>query len=205
MSVNCSQDSAINEKGAHTLDSVMDTALEIIKSSEGEYYLPVFGISMLPLLRAGDHVRIKQIKGDLHRGDIVVFQKTNVLITHRVLHINYSDNMHTTYITKGDNSVLPDPPIKSGAIIGKVVAIRRDNREMKLDNRLWQITNHLIGSLMSALVMLYSAISGPRTKKTGEELSFFNRLVRRGLKTISSLVIKLFQVIIGRWTPYHAT
>jgi signal peptidase I len=183
----------------------MDTALELIKNSEGEYYLPVSGISMLPLLRAGDYVRIKQISEDLHRGDIVVFQKSNVLITHRILCISKADDSSMSLLTKGDNSIFPDPPIKSRVIIGKVVAIRRNNREMRLDNRGWQITNHLIGLLISVLVMLYSAIIGPRTMKTGEELGFSNRLVRRCLMTISSLVIKLLQLIIGRWKSYNVT
>ena len=159
---------------------------------------------MDPFLYDGDMVLVTPDKAHLQRGDIVVYQASGLLITHRVLHIKHCDKNGATYKTKGDNSVLPDPPIKSGAIIGKVVAIRRNNREMRLDNRLWQITNHLIGSLMSALVMLYSAISGPRTIKTGEELSFFNRLIRRFMMTISSLAIKLLQVIIGRWKPYHA-
>ena len=205
MSVNYSKDSAIDENGAHTLESVMDTALELIKHSEGEYYLQVSGTSMLPVLRARDYVRIKQISEDLHRGDIVVFQKSNGLITHRVLRISTTDEDNVTLLTKGDNSIVPDPPITSSVIIGKVVAIRRNKREMRLDNRGWQTTNHLIGLLMSVLVMLYSAIIGPRTMKTGEELGFSNRLVRRCLMTISSLVIKLLQLIIGRWKSYNVT
>lgn len=199
MSVNYSQDSTIGENGTHTLERVMDTALELIKNSEGEYYLPVSGISMLPLLRAGDYVRIKQISEDLHRGDIVVFQKSNVLITHRILCISKADDSSMSLLTKGDNSIFPDPPIKSRVIIGKVVAIRRNNREMMLDNRLWQITNHLIGSLMSALVMLYSVVIGARPIKPGEELGLLHRLFRRGILTISSSVITLLRVLIGRW------
>ncbi len=205
MSVNYSQDSAKDEIVAHTFDRVMDTALELIKHSEGEYYLQVSGISMLPLVRAGDYVRIKKISGDLHRGDIVVFQKSNGLITHRVIRISKTYGNGMTLLTKGDNSIVPDPPIISNVIIGKVIAIRRNNREMRLDNSLWQFTNHLIGSLMAVVVKLYSAVFDTRKVKTGEKLGFFNRLVRRGMMTISSLVIKLLQVIIGRWKTYNAT
>ena len=205
MSANYLQDSAIDENGAHALERVMSTALELIKHSEGEYYFQVSGTSMLPLVRAGDYVRIKKISGDLRRGDIVVFQKSNGLITHRVLRISRTDDNNKTLLTKGDNSIVPDPPILSSAIIGKVIAIRRNNHEMRLDIPLWQKTNTLVGLMMAVLSKRYSVIVGPGTTKTGGELGLFNRLIRRGLITVSSLVIKLLQVIIGRWTPYNAT
>ena len=199
MTTSHSRDSAVDENGAHTLERVMDTAFELIKDGDGDYYLLVTGTSMLPLVQAGDYVRIKKFSGELRRGDIVVFLTSGVLFTHRILHINRRNSNGTTYMTKGDNSIVPDPPITSRVIIGKVVAIRRNNREMRLDNRLWQITNHLIGSLMSALVMLYSVVIGTRPIKPGDELGLLHRLFRRGMLTISSSVITLLRVLIGRW------
>ena len=180
-------------------DTFIATAIELIRQSGEEHYLPVRGVSMRPFLYDSDLVLVTPEKAHLQRGDIAVYQASGLLITHRILHINRHESNGTTYITKGDNSILPDPPITSRVIIGKVVAIRRDNREMRLDNRLWQITNHLIGSLMSVLVKLYSVVIGTRPVKPGEELGLLHRLFRRGMLTISSLVITLLRVLIGRW------
>ena len=154
---------------------------------------------MRPFLYDRDMVLVTPHKDQLEMGDIIVYQTAGVLITHRVVHIKHNNTKGTTYMTKGDNSVLPDPPAISRVIIGKVIAIRRNNREMRLDNRLWQITNHLIGSLMSALVKLYSVVIGTRPVKPGEELGLLHRLFRRGMLTISSSVITLLRVLIGRW------
>ena len=180
-------------------DTFIATAIELIRQSGEEHYLPVRGVSMRPFLYDSDLVLVTPEKAHLQRGDIVVYQASGLLITHRVLHIKHSDKKGIIYMTKGDNSILPDPPIKSGVIIGKVVAIRRNNREMRLDNRGWQITNHLIGSLMSALVTLYSVVIGTRPIKPGEGLGLLHRLFRRGMLTISSSVITLLRVLIGRW------
>jgi len=186
-------------------DNLITVAIELIRKSGEAHYLPVSGVSMRPFLYDGDMVLVSPYNDQLEQGDLIVYQASGLLITHRVLHIIHSDKKGATFITKGDNSIVPDPPIKSSAIIGKVVAIRRKNHEMRLDNPLWRTTNNLIGAMMSVLMKLYSTIVGPRTTKTGVELGLFNRFVRRGMITLSSLVTKLLQVIIGRWTPYNAT
>ncbi len=159
---------------------------------------------MLPFLYDGDMVLVTPFLDQLEIGDIIVYQTAGVLVTHRVIHINYSNNEDTTYRTKGDNSIMPDPPIISGAIIGKVIAIKRSHREMRLDNRKWQIANQLIGSLMAVLVEIYATIFDTRKMRNGVKLGFLNRLVRRGLLTIVSLVIKLSEAFLGRWKVSQA-
>lgn len=75
----------------------------------------VLSPSMEPTLRVDDLVFIRS--SDSYReGDIVIFQESNSLTIHRIIHVDGD-----TVTTKGDNNNSPDAPIQKSSIKGKLV------------------------------------------------------------------------------------
>lgn len=81
-----------------------------------------FGMSMQPLLLNGDHVYFKKISWDHIRvNDIVVVDKGNFTVTHRVVY-----KSDTYLITKGDANKYTDGKIQKDGVIGKVERVKRN-------------------------------------------------------------------------------
>lgn len=96
--------------------------------------LTVTGGSMEPLLRAGDVVLAQPVGDRLPQpGDIIVTQWGTAWVTHRVLRMAASG-----CITHGDNSCLLDEPVAIANVIGRVIAIERDNRRVDVRSAWWQ-------------------------------------------------------------------
>ena len=113
------------------VEAVLDLWLEYKK----EHDLPIRGKSMIPILNDGDIARVVHDKGDLKPGDIIIFRKGWHLIAHRVL-LQYNDESgRKLYITQGDRSKRPDPPVEEGEIIGRVVGVIRGGRCLAVDFR----------------------------------------------------------------------
>lgn len=71
--------------------------------------------SMEPTINAGDMIFVKKVNVDkLEEGDIISFNKENIVATHRIINIDGD-----TVTTKGDNNNLEDTPIKKSDVIGK--------------------------------------------------------------------------------------
>ena len=71
--------------------------------------------SMKPTINPGDMILVKKTDIDkLERGDIITFNKDNIVATHRIEEID-GDSI----ITKGDNNNLEDTPINKSDVIGK--------------------------------------------------------------------------------------
>jgi signal peptidase I len=82
----------------------------------------VKGHSMWPTLKPGDILIIKKQKNYLP-GDIITFKSGKTTITHRLIETD------TQLLTKGDNMLSFDYPIRLNNILGAVVAIiRKGNR-----------------------------------------------------------------------------
>ena len=85
---------------------------------------------MLPLILPTDRVILK--KDDSYKiNDIVVYLRGKILIAHRIV---YASPDGKYFITKGDNNVQTDKKISSGAILGKVVALKRGRRTILLNH-----------------------------------------------------------------------
>jgi signal peptidase I len=91
------------------VEAVLDLWLEYKK----EHDLPIRGKSMIPIL---------------NDGDIVIFRKGWHLIAHQVLFQYHDESDRRLYITQGDRSKRPDPPVEEGEIIGHVVGVKRGGR-----------------------------------------------------------------------------
>ena len=93
------------------------------------------GTSMQPLIRKDkDLITIEPVlspeAGPLTVGDIVLFRKMDgTFVVHRVYRIE-GDRVTTL----GDNCEKPDVPVNRAEILGKVVRIRRGNRQLDTDS-----------------------------------------------------------------------
>jgi signal peptidase I len=84
-----------------------------------------FGLSMFPLIRTGDKITINA-ESNLHKGDIIVFERGEQMVCHRLVRVFEKDGIRY-YQTRGDTSFGLDEPVTADQILGKIVRIEREN------------------------------------------------------------------------------
>jgi len=85
------------------------------------------GYSMTPFIRDGDAVSIG--RGRVRYGDVVAFVKPiqGKLAVHRIVHVSRAG-----YLIKGDNSTEADGRVPASSIIGRVVRVDHDGKQVRL-------------------------------------------------------------------------
>jgi signal peptidase I len=104
----------------------------------GEVRLRVFGTSMVPAILPGDQVLIQRASlEEILPGEIAVFLRSGRLFVHRVVDRKMlaaapkaADEL--CLITRGDRQRASDSPVYSSELLGRVVWIERDRREIKV-------------------------------------------------------------------------
>lgn len=98
------------------MDKVVLKKTKFVADSEGK--------SMLPLIHPGDEILIERVSYEkLKVNDIVVFQRKDKLITHRLI-----KKTKTHIIAKGDNNSYSDGKISKIKIVGLVKKIKRGSQ-----------------------------------------------------------------------------
>lgn len=125
---------------------------DLLKEKIETTKLPNFQIisnSMSPFLKIGDEVLLKNITPeDLRIGDIIVYQMNGHLFSHRYINIIKKEGRILGLIFKGDNSLDFDGYLVfNNKLLGKVIAIKRENRLINLSHFPWRKINLLIGIL----------------------------------------------------------
>lgn len=101
------------------------------------------GNSMLPLIKDGDKIFIKRSKPtEMKVGDVIAFETPNSITIHRVIGKKFR-NGQLFLIEKGDNN-LHSNHITEGNIVGKVFAVERSGRIIRLDTKLWRMMGSII-------------------------------------------------------------
>jgi len=113
--------------------------------SEGTNILiPKTGSSMYPVFKNGDSILVEPLSknNNMAAGDILVFQKApnTRMVAHRLIRI-CRDNGKTILFTKGDTLPGFDKPIYPEDVLGKVVAVKRGERWLKVNNGLYGAIN----------------------------------------------------------------
>jgi signal peptidase I len=91
------------------------------------------GYSMFPFMRNGDVQTISPVPmEDIQIGDVVVYERNNNWISHRVIDIQTTNN-ETTLTLRGDTSQQIDPPVTKENYIGKTVSFERNGKTIILD------------------------------------------------------------------------
>ena len=129
--------------------------LEVWDETQQQNQFPISGESMRPWFRPGDQALIQHGITDLRRGEVVVFHRQNHLTIHRIIYITHQAG-GTVLVTKGDNLTYFDAPIQSDQLLGRVIAIQRDGREINIDTVKWR----LVGRVTVVLTLGWRKIYG---------------------------------------------
>lgn len=107
------------------------------------------GFSMAPIINEGDLIFIKKLnKVDYKINDIIVFKEKNILISHRII-----STTKQNVVTKGDNSLVKDTPIKRNLVLGKVSLIQGKYGLLDLDCKTAKYINIYLFIYSMALYM----------------------------------------------------
>ena len=132
----------------------LKAVLDLWEQAGEAHWIPVHGTSMLPMLHQGDQVLVAHGKWRVRGGDIVVFQRPDGLVAHRVL-VAQSQGGVSALRTKGDNVLGLDPPLSEEGLVGRVLQVRRDEKALNLDTRLWRWVGRWVALVMLAQAWLY--------------------------------------------------
>lgn len=104
----------------------------------------VSGYSMFPFLRKGDLLTVEPVPMEtIKRGDVVVFERQNTWIAHRVIRIRQNEN-NQILISKGDTNFVQDEKVSSENYIGVVFSFERNVKKIKTDTIVKKIWTLLI-------------------------------------------------------------
>ena len=89
---------------------------------------------MVPVLWPGDQITIRRSDPtELQPDSIIVFRQRERLVVHRVVR-----HQGDCVVARGDARPLCDRPVKASEVVGRVEAIRRNGRPVRLQPRFWQ-------------------------------------------------------------------
>jgi hypothetical protein len=146
---------------------------------------------MAPLIGAGDEVVVERASADrLRRGDIVLYTACGALHTHRLLARRRHGNA-TLLVTKGDASLDPDQPWGEEQLWGKVVAVRREDRTIDLEDVKWKAMSRLLGILAALQVAALRVAHWVKMAIIGNRRTWWTALVARIVSAPSRLLIRL--------------
>lgn len=186
------------EKKTRLVPSLLETAIQLWKEQDKCHWIPITGNSMLPLMRTGDQVLVAHDCSHIRTGDVIVFWQSNQLIIHRVIRIRQTSDT-ICFLTKGDNGLSLDPPVREDQVIGKVLAVRQDNREISLDTRMWRGLGY--GIAYATWLINELLVIGQRIKRRfiGQTPNRWTRRIQQTMAGIPSRLLKFWITFLDRW------
>lgn len=129
--------------------------------SQGSVYLRVSGSSMVPWMRAGDFVFVRQFDfAKVAVGDVIVFSRNGLVVTHRAIRrvpAAPSGETAILLLTKGDALNEADDPVSAAEFLGRATRIHRGRRHVDLDS----FTQVSCGRLLARFSRMSRLIYGP--------------------------------------------
>jgi len=176
------------------LTSQREIVSELIREEMGQgttFRFRVISGSMAPLIAAGDEVVVQWASADrLRRGDVVLYTVNGTFHTHRLLARRRRGNA-TLLVTKGDAALHPDQPWGEEQLVGKVVAIKREDRTIDLEGRKWRAINRLLGILAVLQVAAFRAARRVKVAVVGNRRARWTPLVARAVTAPSRWLIRV--------------
>ena len=171
-------------------------SLDIVKhilGKECNLRIPSIGMSMSPILQ-DNVIIVKPAKAtDVSIGDIILYIVRENMIAHRVVK-RYIKNAKIMLITKGDSNSSFDKPINPEHVLGKVIAIEKNNVTINLENKIWRIANYMIARYSLLSLSIYRRICFLKRVVIGNRE---NRFVYIGSKVLS-ISLSLFPMLLIR-------
>ena len=98
----------------------------------GSIRIRVQGSSMLPSIRPGDEIELRQASShEIEIGDVVAYRRDDRIFVHRVIEKNCQE-----LVTRGDTLPQPDAPVSKSELLGVASVVRRGSRDVSLENTL---------------------------------------------------------------------
>ena len=155
------------------------------------FHFRVISGSMAPLIAAGDEIVVEQAGADrLRRGDIVLYTASGTFHTHRLL-ARRRHGSAILLVTKGDAALNPDQPWREEQLLGKVVAIIRENRTIDLESGKWRAINRLLGVLAALQVAAFRGAHRVKMVIIGNRRTRWATLAARAVSAPSRWLIRL--------------
>ncbi len=181
-------------------DHVLEAALDVWGQAGGRHLLSITGNSMNPSIWDGDRVLVAHGCTGVRPGDVVVFRHGGNLIAHRVLRIYEGDTgPGLMFVTKGDNASRFDPSLNAGEIVGRVLSVERNGRQMSLDTAAWRMLGWFIVVSTLAWTKLYKWSRGLKRRLLGPRPNRVTAFLRHSAQAFFSLVLRVVQAVACRW------
>ncbi len=138
--------------------------IQLWRSGTKQRTIASAGLSMRPLIFEGSTLTFKPCTSDrsIAVGDIVLFERKNILIAHRIIGIFYQ-NGSLWFREKGDNTFLPGC-FPAESLIGRVVKIEYNGKVRGLTGPLSCIAGRVIGVYWGVLFALLRYVSSIKRK-----------------------------------------
>ncbi|MCC7210604.1 MAG: signal peptidase I [Candidatus Brocadia sp.] len=176
---------------------VMEAVFDLLRKTKGQRYVSITGRSMLPIIREGDQALVSLGCAGIRRGDVIVFRHEGVLIAHRVLRIGRMDPGYRL-VTKGDNVPYFDAPLRDNQVVGRVLAVKRGNRQVPLDTVAWRMAGWLIAIGALSFDKLQVRVRNLRQKYFGLHFRRETSFVYRGVQVLSRAMRKSLMLFFSR-------
>jgi len=110
-----------------------EKSVERIVFEEGFYVSTSCGVSMKPFLRdRKDTVVISSVEGKLKKYDVVLYRRKDEYVLHRIIKV-----LPDSYVICGDNCINAESGIKDADIIGRLTAVYRGKKSVKMSGILY--------------------------------------------------------------------
>jgi signal peptidase I len=116
-------------------EAFVDLSAELLSRGHRVRFRPN-GNSMLPTIKDGEAVTVAPVKHSaIKRGDILLYLTRRGVTAHRVVKINKSKKEALGFILRGDAPGSSDESVRFDQVLGKVISVERDGRNIDLTSR----------------------------------------------------------------------
>ena len=99
---------------------------ESLRAPDRSFESTLMGMSMGAGLGPGSRIRIALVhRARYEAGEVVAYQAGSQVIVHRVVHRGRGGAARGHLITRGDATLVPDPPVEHGRVLGPVTGVWR--------------------------------------------------------------------------------
>ena len=172
--------------------------MDLWEQAGERHTIPITGISMSPTIQDGDRVLVAHGPAGVRRGDVVVFWRDGRLVAHRVLCIQRGD-AGLTFVTKGDSASHLDPLVSADEIVGRVLAVERNDRRMSLDTAAWRTAGWLMAVSTLTWRELYRWGQRFKRRLLGSRSCGLGALAHSGVAILRSLGFECLEATACRW------
>ncbi len=119
-----------------TRSDFVAVSLDLLRSGYGVRF-QARGWSMYPTIREGDILTVEPADASqVEQGDILLCTTAGRLVAHRAISVDTPRSGKVRFLLRGDGREQPDGYVPAGDMLGKVVAIERNGRKIRLTGRL---------------------------------------------------------------------